>query len=102
MRRRSRGWRREVSAMAATTASVRRPVAVAGAQVAGSIHPHYPALYRVAGAGAILTALLIPLQVGAFIVWPLPEGGVAGWVAVFRENPVCGLVSYDVLILFEE
>lgn len=88
--------------MAATTASLRRPVAAAGAEVAGSIDPHYAALYRVAGAGAILTALLIPLQVVAFIVWPLPEGGAADWFAVFRENPVRGLVSYDVLILFEE
>jgi hypothetical protein len=87
--------------MAAATASV-RPVAATRAEVSGRIDPHYAALYRAAGGGAILTALLIPLQVVAFIVWPLPEGGAADWFAVFRENPIRGLVSYDVLILLEE
>lgn len=62
----------------------------------------YAGLYRMAGVGALLTALLIPLQVVAFIVWPLPEGGAAAWFAVFRENPIRGLVSYDLLILLEE
>lgn len=88
--------------MTAVSASVRRPAAATGAEVAGRIDPHYVALYRVAGAGAILTALLIPLQVVAFIVWALPEGGAANWFTVFRENPVRGLVSYDALILLEE
>lgn len=64
--------------------------------------PRFVSLYRVAGAGALLTALLIPLQVVAFIVWPLPQGGAAEWFAVFRENPLRGLVSYDLLILLEE
>lgn len=67
-----------------------------------AIEGRYTALYRVAGAGALLTALLIPLQVVAFIVWPLPAGGAADWFAVFRDNPVRGLVSYDLLILLEE
>jgi hypothetical protein len=62
----------------------------------------YRALYRVAGLGAILTALLIPLQVVAFVVWPLPEGGALEWFAVFRDNPIRGLVSYDLGILLEE
>jgi hypothetical protein len=66
------------------------------------IESRWVGLYRVAGAGALLTALLIPLQVVAFIVWPLPEGGAAAWFAIFRENPVRGLVSYDLLILLEE
>lgn len=62
----------------------------------------YEGLYRAAGLGALLTALLIPLQVVAFIVWPLPEGGALDWFAVFREDPLRGLVSYDLLILVEE
>lgn len=49
-----------------------------------------------------MTALLIPLQVVAFIAWPLPEGGAAEWFALFRQDPVRGLVSYDLLILVEE
>ena len=62
----------------------------------------YQGLYRAAGLGALLTAVLIPLQVVAFIVWPLPEGGALDWFAIFRENPLRGLVSYDLLILLEE
>jgi hypothetical protein len=52
----------------------------------------------VAGGAALLTALLIPLQVVAFIVWPLHEGGAADWFAVFREHPIRGLISYDLLM----
>lgn len=67
-----------------------------------TIESRWIALYRVAGVGALLTALLIPLQVIAFIVWPLPDGTAAAWFAVFRENPARGLVSYDLVILLEE
>ena len=59
-------------------------------------------LFRAAAVGALLTGLLIPLQVVVFIVWPNPEGGAADWFALFRENPIRGLVSYDLLILLEE
>jgi hypothetical protein len=62
----------------------------------------YRGLYRAAGLGALLTAVLIPLQVVAFIAWPLPEGGALDWFAIFRENPLRGLLSYDLLILLEE
>jgi hypothetical protein len=64
--------------------------------------PRWQGLYRAAGIGALLTGLLIPLQIVAFIVWPLPEGGVAEWFALFRNNPVVGLVSFDLAILLEE
>ena len=88
--------------MAKAAAANPTPAALSRSHDAASIDARYAALYRVAGAGALLTALLIPLQVVAFIAWPLPEGGAAAWFAVFRENPVRGLVSYDLLILLEE
>lgn len=59
-------------------------------------------LYRAAGIGALATGILIPLQVVAFIVWPLPEGGASEWFALFRAEPIRALVSYDLLILLEE
>jgi hypothetical protein len=59
-------------------------------------------LFRVAGLGALLTALLIPLQIVAFIVWPLPEGGVAEWFELFQKSPFIGLISFDLVILLEE
>ena len=59
-------------------------------------------LFRVAAIGALLTALLIPLQVVAFIVWPLPAGGVLEWFDLFQESAFIGLVSFDLVILLEE
>jgi hypothetical protein len=59
-------------------------------------------LFRAAAVGALLTGLLIPLQVVVFVVWPNPEGAAADWFELFRENPIRGLVSYDLLILLEE
>jgi hypothetical protein len=59
-------------------------------------------LFQVAGVGAIATAILIPLQIVAFIVWPYPEGGVADWFALFQDAPLVGLISFDLIILAEE
>ena len=59
-------------------------------------------LFKVAGIGALLTAVLVPLQVVAFIAWPLPEGGVIEWFELFQDSPFIGLVSFDLVILLEE
>ena len=60
-------------------------------------------LYLVAGIGALLTELLIPLQIVAFVAWPPPiDGTVADWFQLFRQSPVIGLVSFDIAILLEE
>jgi hypothetical protein len=67
-----------------------------------AIDHRFGALYRVAGITAALTALLIPLQIVAFVVWPLPEGGVAEWFDLFNRAPFIGLVSFDLAILLEE
>ena len=65
--------------------------------------PRWKGLYRVAGLGALLTGLLIPLQIVAFIAWPPPiEGTVADWFDLFQRSPVIGLVSFDLAILLEE
>jgi hypothetical protein len=88
--------------MANAAATISQSAAISTSGESEWVGGRYAALYRVAGAGALLTALLIPLQVVAFIVWPLPGGGAAEWFAVFRENPFRGLVSYDLLILLEE
>jgi hypothetical protein len=83
----------------ATAVADTRPKRLADAP---AVDRRFITLYRVAGALALLTALLIPLQVIAFIVWPPPQGGAAEWFAVFRDNPIQGLVSYDLVILLEE
>lgn len=85
-----------------STALAAAGIPAEGRETAPEVDDRFRMLYRAAGYGALLTALLIPLQVVAFVVWPLPEGGAAEWFAVFRDNPVRGLVSYDLLILLEE
>ena len=44
-------------------------------------------LYRVGGAAALITAVLIPLQIIVFIAWPPPlEGTASDW---FTPVPGC-------------
>lgn len=62
----------------------------------------FAALFRVAGFAALLTALLIPLQIVAFIVWPPPAANVIEWFDLFQRAPFIGLVSFDLAILLEE
>lgn len=65
--------------------------------------PRSKALFRVAGLGALVTGILIPLQIAAFIAWPPPiDGTVADWFDLFQRSPLIGLVSFDVAILLEE
>jgi len=79
--------------------SLPRTSSVAGIDVDDA---RWGGLFRAAAVGALLTGVLIPLQVVVFIVWPNPDGGATEWFTLFRENPIRGLVSYDLLILVEE
>jgi hypothetical protein len=74
----------------------------AAAEVDTAVESRWATLYLVAGIGALATGILIPLQIVAFIVWPLPEGGVVGWFELFADSPFIGLVSFDLAILVEE
>jgi hypothetical protein len=80
-----------------------RETPAAGAGVVDAARDsRWQALFRAAGIGAILTGILIPLQIVAFIVWPLPTGGVVEWFVLFQDSPFIGLVSFDLAILLEE
>jgi hypothetical protein len=57
-------------------------------------------LYRLAGAGALISAVFIPIQVMVFIVWPPPLDGTAvDWFALFRDNRLIGLLDLDLLLV---
>jgi hypothetical protein len=77
-------------------------IAIGGNFAAAAGDARWKGLFKIAGIGAILTGILIPLQVVAFIVWPPPTGGVLEWFELFRESPIIGLVSFDLVILLEE
>jgi hypothetical protein len=81
-----------------------RPASARIAEIpAEASDPRWRVLYQVAGAGALLTATLIPLQVVAFIVWPPPlEGGVAEWFKLFQDSPFIGLITFDLAMMLEQ
>jgi hypothetical protein len=56
-----------------------------------------------AAAGAILTAIFVPLQVALFIAVPPPTShSVGAWFNLFNESPVIGLLSLDLLTMVEQ
>jgi hypothetical protein len=86
-------------AQTATAAPSARPLRY---ETAGASKPSWWLLFRVGGIGALLTAVLIPLQIAAFLIWPLPDGGVLDWFELFQNSPIVALISYDLVILLEE
>ncbi len=64
-----------------------------------SEHP-WRTLYRCAGAGAALTAILVPIQVVVFLVWP-PPATVSGHFALLQDNWLIGLLALDLLLLVD-
>jgi Domain of unknown function (DUF4386) len=59
-------------------------------------------LYRVGGVSALITAVLIPLQIIVFIAWPPPlEGTASDWFTLFQSNRLLGLLSLDLLLLVD-
>jgi hypothetical protein len=84
-----------------THAAIAAPTTGVG-QRPSAITSGWRLLFQAAGVGALLTAVLIPLQVVAFVVWPLPEGGVTEWFALFNNRPLVALISYDLVLVIEE
>jgi hypothetical protein len=59
-------------------------------------------LYRAGGVAALITAMLIVIQLVAFALWPPPLGhGAADWFALFEQNRLLGLMSLDLLFLVD-
>ena len=57
-------------------------------------------LYKIAGAAALITAVIFPLQIIVFVAWPPPlEGTVIDWFTLFQDNRLLGLLSMDLLII---
>ena len=56
-------------------------------------------LYRVGAAAAFASAVLIPIQVVVFMIWPPPlDGTAADWFALLHRNRLAGLVDLDLLL----
>ena len=62
--------------------------------------PRWRMLYRIAGVGALMSAIFIPIQVLVFITWPPPLDGTAvDWFGLFGENRLVGLLDLDLLLI---
>lgn len=57
-------------------------------------------LRRSGAVAALVTAVLIPVQVTVFILYP-PPSTVEGWFSLFHGNPLLGLVDMDLLMLID-
>ena len=58
----------------------------------------WKSLYRVGGAAALFTLVLIPIQIIIFITWP-PPSTVDGYFTLFQDNWLLGLLNFDLLYM---
>jgi hypothetical protein len=57
-------------------------------------------LYRAAGVAALITAVLVPVQLAVFMAYPFPDT-VVGWFQLLQDNPLAGLVNLDLLLVVD-
>src|SRR6266508_3978565 len=77
----------------------------ASSEVDRVVDPEEPAsswrtLYRAAGAAALITAVLVPIQLPVFMAYPFPDT-VTGWFRLLQDNPLAGLVDLDLLLVVD-
>lgn len=64
------------------------------------IDPRWSALYTLGGAAAMLAAIITPIAIAAFIIWPPPlDGTAAEWLDLFQRNWMRGLLGLDLLLI---
>lgn len=61
-------------------------------------NPAWKTIYRIGGGAALLSTLLIPIQVAIFLRWP-PPLAVTEWFDLFQNSWLLGLLSLDLLYL---
>ena len=65
-----------------------------------TLDPQWRNLRRSGAVAAVITAILIPVQIAVFILWP-PPTSVADWFSLFHSNPLLGLVDMDLLLIID-
>ncbi len=55
-------------------------------------------LYKIAGAAALISLMIIPIQLIVFIVSPPPSTAI-GWFTLFQNNKLLGLLAFELLII---
>lgn len=85
-----------MAAQVSTQPQVKRANRVEAPPPAASWRP----LYRTAGVAALITAVLVPVQLAVFMAYPFPDT-VAGWFQLLQDNPLAGLVNLDLLLVLD-
>ena len=85
-----------------TASSSSQPSAAAFPQRAEpqAVDSQWASLYKAGGVAAVMAAVLIPVQVLVFIVWP-PPSTVATWFELLQTNPLIGLINLDLLLVVD-
>ena len=62
--------------------------------------PDWRPLYRIGGVTALAAAVLTPVALAVFVVWPPPYGeSAAKWFELLLDNRILGLLSLDLLLV---
>ena len=55
-------------------------------------------LFKLGGAAALFSVVIIPIQLIIFIVWGQPETAL-GWFDLFQDNKLAGLLAFEILFV---
>jgi hypothetical protein len=58
-------------------------------------------LYRLGGLAALLSLLFFPIQIGVFMLHPLPSA-VIDWFNLLQAQPLIGLIDLDLLLVVDQ
>jgi hypothetical protein len=57
-------------------------------------------LYRVGGAAALLSVLIVPIQIVVFVASP-PPSTIVDWFTLFQNNGLVGLLAFELLFVVD-
>jgi hypothetical protein len=80
-----------------TTVATISPIANASARSEASA---WAVLYRLSGTAALLQIAIVIVQLVVFMIAPPPlEGTAADWFELFQQNPLIGLIDFELLMV---
>jgi hypothetical protein len=62
---------------------------------------NWKSLYKLGGAAALITAVIMPIQIIVYIIFP-PPSTVIGFFTLFQNNSLLGLLALDLLLIVDQ
>lgn len=63
-----------------------------------SDNAHWKSLYKIGGLAVLLMIFIVPIQLAIFSIAP-PPSTAQGWFAMFEDNALLGLLSFELLFI---